>query len=97
MPKNGEVAKEKLRVIDIIKENSAMVVAIGGFVWLIYSAIIIPLKELEYSVSDILNNHLKSIQDEQISATTERKEQRELIMNLNESVIRLEEQIKLLK
>jgi hypothetical protein len=90
-------AAEKLRVIDILKENATMVIAIGGFVWMIYSFVLLPLKNMEFQMSDVLNNHLKTIQDEQIAASTERKEQRELLNIMNENLVRLQEQVKLLK
>lgn len=82
-------ASEKLRVIDILKENSTMVVAIGGFVWIIYSTIIIPIEHLKYQTGDIINNHLKTIQDEQITATAERKEQTAKMDKISGELIRL--------
>jgi hypothetical protein len=82
-------SSEKLRVIDILKENSTMVIAIGGFVWVIYSTIIIPIKTLEYQTGDIIGNHLKTIQDEQVTATAERKSQTDKLDKLSSDLIRL--------
>jgi hypothetical protein len=83
-------AEEKLRIIDVIKENSAAVIAIGGFIWIVYSAIVLPIKALEYQVGDIIGNHLKTIQDEQVTATAERKAQTEMLMDISSKLIRLE-------
>jgi len=83
-------AAEKLRIIDTIKENAAMCIAIGGFVWLLYSMVIMPIQALEYQVGDIIGNHLKTIQDEQVTATAERKAQSILITNTNDRLIKIE-------
>lgn len=88
-------AEEKLRVIDIIKENATMVLTIGGFMWIIYSFIILPITQLQYQVGNIINNHLKTIQDEQVSASQERKVQGIIINTLNENIVRLQEQLKI--
>jgi hypothetical protein len=80
---------EKLRVIDIIKENAGMVISIGGFVWLIFQFLIIPVMKLEYDVGDILNNHLKTIQDQMTIATTERDAQGKQLTALSEQMVRL--------
>lgn len=88
--KNGENAKEKLRIIDVIKENAALAVTIGGFIWVLISMVILPIKQLEYQVGDIINNHLKTIQDEYTVASQERKEQGEMIKELTAQVIRLQ-------
>jgi hypothetical protein len=85
-----QVAKEKLRIIDVIKENAGMVITIGGIIWAIYSLVILPIKQLEYQVGDIINNHLKTIQDEYIVASQERKEQGEMIRELNNQIVRLQ-------
>lgn len=90
-------AEEKLRIVNAIRENATSVLAIGGFVWLLYSFIIIPIKTLEFATSDIINNHLKTIQDEQMVATTERSAQTAQLNALSESIIRLQEQIANLK
>ena len=82
-------AAEKLRIIDVIKENAALVLSVGGFVWVIFQFLIIPINALTYQVGDILNNHLKTIQDEQIVATQERKEESERIKDLSEQIVRL--------
>lgn len=85
-----QIAKEKLRIIDVIKENAGMVITIGGIIWAIYSLIILPIKQLEYQTGDIINNHLKTIQDEQIQASAERKEQGVKILELNNQIIKLQ-------
>jgi hypothetical protein len=82
-------AAEKLRVIDILKENATSVLVIGGIVWTLYSTVILPIKNLEYQVGDIINNHIKTIQDEQVIATTERKEQSDKMDKLSGEIIRL--------
>jgi hypothetical protein len=84
------IAKEKLRVIDTIKENAALVISVGGFVWLIFQFIIIPLNALQYQVGDILNNHLKTIQDSETRATAEREAQGKQLTALSEQIIRLQ-------
>lgn len=83
-------AEEKLRIIDTIKENASMIIIIVGVIWAIVQTIIIPLKSLEFGQNDILNNHLKTIQDEMIVATQERKVQGEKIDALNSQLVRLE-------
>ena len=83
-------AEEKLRVITIIKENSAMFIAIGGFIWIIYSMVIMPIKALEFQVSDIIGNHLKTIQDEQVEATAERKAQMVILNDTSARLIKIE-------
>lgn len=82
-------ALEKFRIQNVLKENATSVLAIGGFIWLIYSMVILPIKELEYNVGDIIGNHLKTIQDEQIIATAERKAQSDKLDNLSGDIIKL--------
>lgn len=83
------LAKEKLRVMDIIKENAGLVISVGGFVWLIFQFVIIPIKSMEFNMNDILNNHLKTIQTEMTTATAEREEQSKQIQMLSEQIVRL--------
>jgi hypothetical protein len=83
------LASEKIRIDKVIKENASSFLAIGGFVWLIYSLVITPIQRLEYSVGDILNNHLKTIQDEQVTATAERKSQTEQLNLLSNEITKL--------
>jgi hypothetical protein len=83
------VAKEKLRVIDIIKENAALIVSVGGFIWLIFQFLIIPVKQMQFQMDDVLNNHLKTIQDQMVVATEERKAQGEQLNALSEQITRL--------
>ena len=68
-------AAEKLRVLDILKEYGAGILAIGSFMFMIFSYVILPIKNLDYQVTDIIGNHLKTIEDEQITATEERRQQ----------------------
>jgi hypothetical protein len=82
-------AKEKLRVIDIIRENAALIVSVGGFVWLIFQFLIIPVKEMQFQMNDVLNNHLKTIQDNLIIATAEREAQGKQLNALSEQIARL--------
>lgn len=84
------IAEEKLRVIDIIKENATTLIFITGIVWSIVSFVVLPIKQLEFSVSTILNNHLKTIQDEQIRATIERKEQKEISIEIQKELVKLQ-------
>ena len=88
------LAEEKLRVIDIIRDNAALTLTVAGFVWVIYSMVILPIKTLEFQVGNILNNHIKTIQDEQVTASAERKAQSLILQQINESIIRLQEQLK---
>jgi hypothetical protein len=84
------LSSEKLRVLDYIKENAMTVVTIGGFLWLIYTTVIIPISQLQFQTNDVLNNHLKTIQDEQVRATTEREGQTKRLQEINDRLIRLE-------
>lgn len=83
-------AEEKLRVIDIIKENAALVFSVGGFVWIIFQFVIVPINQLQYQMGDILNNHIKTIQDNLIIATAEREAEAKQINALSEQIIRLQ-------
>ena len=84
------IAEEKLRVLDIIKDNAMTFIFITSIVWSMVSFVIIPIKQLEYSVDAILNNHLKTIQDEQVRATVERKEQKELMIDIQKELVKLQ-------
>jgi hypothetical protein len=85
-----QIAKEKLRIVDVVKENAGMVITIVGLVWVLIQLIVLPIKALEYSTSDIINNHLKTIQDEQVIATEERKNQSEKLTELSNQIVRLQ-------
>ena len=82
-------AEEKLRILDTIRENAGMVITIGGFIWLIFSFIIIPLYKVQYDIANILDNHLATIQSELTTATAERKTQTEQLNSLSAQVIKL--------
>jgi hypothetical protein len=84
------IAKEKLRVMDIIKENASLVITIGGFCWIVIQFVILPIREMQFQMNDVLNNHLKTIQDEMIIATEERKQQSASLQNLSEQIVRLQ-------
>lgn len=86
-------AEEKLRVIDTIRENASLVIAIGGFTWLIFQFLIIPIYKLQFQVSNILDNHLATIQTEMTEAKTERQLQREQLTALSEQIIKLATQL----
>lgn len=84
------IAKEKLRIIDTLKENATLVISVGGFVWLIFQFVIIPLNNLQYQVGDIINNHIKTIQDSEVEAKTEREIQGRQLTALSEQIVRLQ-------
>lgn len=84
------IAKEKLRMIDIIRENAGMVVSIGGFVYLMFQFIILPIYQLQFKVSNILDNHLATIQTELTEAKTERDIQGKQLTALSEQLVRLQ-------
>ena len=83
-------AAEKLRIIDTIRENAGVVISIGGFVWLIFQFLIIPVYKLQYDVGNILDNHLATIQTELTAAKTERDAQGKQLTALSEQIIRLQ-------
>ena len=85
-----ENAKEKLRVIDIIKENASLVISIGGFVYLLFQFIILPVAKLQYQVTNILDNHLATIQIELTEAKAEREAQGKQLTILSEQIVRLQ-------
>lgn len=84
------IAKEKLRMIDIIRENAGMVVSIGGFVYLMFQFIILPIYQLQFKVNNILDNHLATIQTELTEAKTERDIQGKQLTALSEQLVRLQ-------
>ena len=83
-------AEEKFRIIDTIKENVGMVISIGGFMWLIFQFVIIPMNRLQYQIENILDNHLATIQTELTEAKIERDLQGKQLTTLSEQIIRLQ-------
>jgi hypothetical protein len=83
-------AEEKLRVVDIIKENTGLVISIGGFIWLMFQFVILPIYKLQYDVANILGNHLATIQTQLTEAKSEREAQGKLLISLSEQIIRLQ-------
>jgi hypothetical protein len=83
-------AEEKLRVMDIIRENTGLVISIGGFVYIIFQFVILPIYKLQYQVTNILDNHLATIQTEMTVASAEREEQGKQLTALSEQIIRLQ-------
>lgn len=81
---------EKLRIFDAIKENAGLVLSIGGFVWLVFQFVIMPVAKLQYDVGNILDNHLATIQTELTEAKAERKAQGLLINELASQIIKLQ-------
>ena len=84
------IAKEKLRVTEIIRENAGLVLSIGGFVYLLFQFLIIPMIRLQDSVTNILDNHLATIQIELTEAKTERDMQGKQLTALSEQIVRLQ-------
>ena len=82
-------ASEKLRILDTIRENAGAVISIGGFVWLIFQFLIIPIYKVQYDVANILDNHLATIQTELTEAKTERELQGMQLAVLSEQIVRL--------
>lgn len=83
------IAKEKLRIIDVLKENTSLVITIVGITWIIFQFVIIPIQQMKFQVDNILDNHLKTIQDEMTEAKTERDAQGKQLTALSEQIIRL--------
>lgn len=83
-------AKEKLRVIEIIKENATAIIVIVGLTWGFIQTVILPIKQIQFQMEDILNNHIKTIQDQMIIATQDRDEQGKKIDELVAQLIRLQ-------
>ena len=83
------IAEEKLRIIDILKENTSLVITIVGITWILFQFVIIPIQEMKFQVDNILDNHIKTIQDEMTVATTERKAQTQQMQQLSEQIVRL--------
>lgn len=86
-------AEEKLTIIETLKENIGVVISIGGFVYLIFQFLIMPVAKLQYQVGNILDNHLATIQTELIEAKTERDMQGKQLNALSEQIVRLSTQI----
>lgn len=83
------IAKEKLRIIDTLKENTSLVITIIGVVWIVFQFVIIPIQEMRFQINNILDNHLKTIQDQMTAATTERELQGKQLQALSEQIVRL--------
>jgi hypothetical protein len=83
-------AREKLRIMDTIKENAGAVISIGGFVWLVFQFLVIPVYKLQFQMQNILDNHLATIQTELTTATAEREEQGKQLTALSEQIVRLQ-------
>ena len=84
------IAEEQNRVNKYFKENFLTIIFICGITWTLIQMVIIPIKQLEWEVSNDMNNHFKTIQDNEIIATQERKEESNKIDNLTAQVIRLQ-------
>lgn len=84
------IAKEKLRIMDTIKENAGVVLSVGGFTWLIFQFLIIPMVRLQDAVTNILDNHLATIQIELTEAKTQRDLQGKQLTALSEQIVRLQ-------
>ena len=83
-------AAEKLRIVDVIKENTGLVLSIGGFIWLVFQFLILPMQEMRFQINNILDNHLATIQTELTSAKSERDKQGKQLITLSEQIIRLQ-------
>ena len=83
-------AEEKLRIVDTIKENVGMIISIGGFMWLIFQFVIIPMNRMQYQIENILDNHLATIQAELTEAKVERDFQGKQLTTLSEQIIKLQ-------
>jgi len=86
-------AEEKLRILETIKENAGAVISIGGFVYLVFQFIILPIYQLQFDVGNILDNHLATIQTELTEAKAERDLQGKQLTALSEQIIRLSTQL----
>jgi hypothetical protein len=83
-------AEEKLRISSALKENATSIIVIAGIMFSIYQTIVLPIKQLEFGYNDTVNNHLKTVQDEQVRLSNEIKIQGESIQSLAASTVRLE-------
>lgn len=83
-------AKEKLTIIATLKENIGVVISIGGFIYLIFQFLIMPVAKLQYQVGNILDNHLATIQTELTEAKTERDIQGKQLNALSEQIVKLQ-------
>ena len=84
------LAQEKLRIIDTIKENAGLVLSVGGFIYLLFQFLVIPMVRLQDAVTNILDNHLATIQVELTEAKTERDLQGKQLTALSEQIVRLQ-------
>lgn len=84
------LAQEKLRIIDTIRENAGLVLGVGGFVWLIFQFLIIPMVRVQDAITNILDNHLATIQTELTEAKAERDLQGNQLRVLSEQIVRLQ-------
>ena len=87
------LAKEKLRVTDIIKENAGMIITIGGFIFLMFQFVLLPIQETRFKIDNILDNHLSTIQTEMTEAKIERQAQTAQLNTLSEQIVRLSTQL----
>ena len=83
-------AEEKLRVLDIIKENVGAIISIGGFIYLLFQFVILPVYKVQYDITNILDNHLATIQTELTEAKAERELQGKQLTVLSEQLVRLQ-------
>ena len=83
-------ASEKLRILDTIKENAGAVISIGGFIWLLFQFLIVPIYQLQFQMDNVLDNHLATIQTELTTAKVERESQGRQLNALSEQIIRLQ-------
>ena len=87
------LAQEKFRMLDTIKENAGAVISIGGFVYLMFQFLILPIYQLQFQVDNILDNHLATIQTELTEAKAQREAQGKQLTALSEQIIRLATQL----
>lgn len=90
-------AKETLKIMDIFKNSIVQIISIIVIIWSVFSLMILPIKQLEYSVGTILNNHLKTIQDEQITSNAEIKLQGEQLDQIQNQITELSTIVRLKK
>lgn len=87
------ISSEKLRILDAIKENAMSFIFIAGLMWSFISFVVLPIKQLEYSVGTILNNHLKTMESQQLILTEESKQQREIMTQIQKELIKVQVQL----
>lgn len=83
-------AEEKLRIVETLKENAGMILSIGGFMWMIFQFVIIPMNKMQYQINNVLDNHLATIQTELTEAKIERDFQGKQLTTLSEQIVRLQ-------